>query len=114
MKGLAVIAILLIASVHPQALTKEDSVDWAMNVTIIDDCSCHMLGRCIVGAPATVGSAATHEHKGHRSCYFNAAFRVNKGHYGKVRLDGLKSWFAGDKGDARIGELTFEPSATKE
>ena len=31
-----------------------------------------------------------------------------------VRLDGLKFWFAGDKGDARTVELTFEPSATKE
>ncbi len=39
---------------------------------------------------------------------------MNKGHYGKVRLDGLKFWLAGDKGDAKTGELTFEPSATKE
>jgi hypothetical protein len=39
---------------------------------------------------------------------------VNKGHYGKLKLDGLKFWFAGDKGDARTVELTFEPSATKE
>ena len=31
-----------------------------------------------------------------------------------MRLDGLKFWFAGDKGDARTVELTFEPSATKE
>ena len=64
--------------------------------------------------PLTVGSAATHEHAGHRSCYFNAAFRVNKGHYGKLMLDGVKFWFAGDKGDAKTVELTFEPSATKE
>ena len=42
------------------------------------------------------------------------AFRVNKGHHGKVKLDGLKFWFAGDKGDAKTVELTFEPSATKE
>src|SRR5262245_52889799 len=114
MKGLAVIAMILIASVHAQALTKEGSVDWAMNATIIDGCSCRMLCPCIFGSPATVGSAATHEHTGHRSCYFNAAFRVNKGHHGKVRLDGLKFWFAGDKGDAKTVELTFEPTATRE
>ena len=66
----------------------------------------------IFGSPATVGSAATHEHRGRRSCQFNAAFRINKGHYGEVRLDGLEFWFAGDKGDARTVELTFEPSAT--
>src|SRR5215475_9797878 len=114
MKGHAVIAIILIASVHAQALTKEGSVDWAMNATIIDGCSCRMLCPCIFGSPATVGSAATHEHAGHRSCFFNAAFRVNEGHYGKVKLDGLKFWFAGDKGDAKTVELTFEPAATKE
>jgi hypothetical protein len=99
---------------YASALAKEGSVDWAMNATIIDGCSCRMLCPCIFGSPATVGSAATHEHEGHRSCYFNAAFRVNEGHYGKVRLDGLKFWFAGDKGDAKTVELTFEPSATKE
>jgi Protein of unknown function (DUF1326) len=110
----AVIATILIAIVHAQAPAKEASVDWAVNVTIIDGCSCRMLCPCIFGSPATVGSAATHEHAGHRSCYFNQAFRVNKGHYGKVRLDGVKFWFAGDKGDAKTVELTFEPSATKE
>ena len=102
------------SSVYARALAKEVSVDWAMNATIIDGCSCHMLCPCIFGSPATVGSAATHQHAGHRSCYFNAAFRVNKGHFGKLMLDGVKFWFAGDKGDARTVELTFEPSATGE
>jgi hypothetical protein len=102
------------SSVYAHALVDEGSIDWAMNATIIDGCSCRMLCPCIFGSPATVGSAATHEHAGHRSCYFNAAFRVNKGHHGKVKLDGLKFWFAGDKGDARTVELTFEPSATIE
>src|SRR5262245_54649801 len=109
-----VVAIILVASVYAQVLAKESSVDCALNSTIIDGCSCQMLCPCIFGSPATVGSAATHQHAGHRSCYFNAAFRVNKGHYGKVKLDGLKFWFAGDKGDARTVELTFEPSASKE
>ena len=110
----ALVATLLVAGVHAQALPREGSVDWAMNATIIDGCSCRMLCPCIFGSPATVGSAATHEHSGHRSCFFNMAVRVNKGHYGVVRLDGLKFWFAGDKGDAKTVELTFEPSATKD
>jgi hypothetical protein len=110
----ALVATLLIAGVQTLALAKEDAVDWAMNATIIDGCSCRMLCPCIFGSPATVGSAATHTHEGHRSCYFNQAFRVNKGHYGKVKLDGLKFWFAGDKGDAKTVELTVEPSATRE
>ena len=114
MRSLAFVATLLVASVDAPALAKEGSVDWAMNATIIDGCSCRMLCPCIFGSPATVGSAATHEHAGRRSCNFNAAFRVNKGHYGEVRLDGLEFWFAGDKGDAKTVELTFEPSATEE
>ena len=113
-RGYALVATLLIASVHTPAPAKKGSVDWAMNATIIDGCSCRILCPCIFGSPATVGSAATHEHKRHRACYFNAAFRINKGHYGTVKLDGLKFWFAGDKGDAKTVELTFEPSATKE
>ena len=110
----AVVAIVLVTSVHAKALAKEASVDWAVNATIIDGCSCRMLCPCIFGSPATVGSAATHAHEGHRSCYFNQAFQVNNGHYGKVSLDGMKFWFAGDKGDAKTVELTFEPSATKD
>jgi uncharacterized protein DUF1326 len=114
MRGHAVLATILVAGVYAQALPNEGSVDWAVNATIIDGCSCQMLCPCIFGSPATVGSAATHRHAGRRSCYFNAAFHVNKGHHGRVKLDGLKFWFAGDKGDARIVELTFEPSATEE
>ena len=120
------VATMLIGSVQALALAKEGSIekggsianvgslDWAMNTTIIDGCSCQLLCPCIFGSPATVGSAATHQHAGHRSCFFNAACRVNKGHHGTVRLDGLKFWFAGDKGDAKIVELTFEPSATSD
>ena len=114
MRGPATAAILLVATLHTQALAKERPVDWAVNATIIDGCSCRMLCPCIFGSPATVGSAATHEHHGHRSCFFNAAFRVNQGHYGEVGLEGLELWFAGDKGDARTVELTFEPAATAE
>jgi hypothetical protein len=99
---------------YESAAAMDDNIDWAVNATIIDGCSCRLLCPCIFGSPATVGSAATHEHTGRRSCFFNAAFRVNKGHYGKVGLDNLKFWFAGDKGDARTVELTFEPSATSE
>ena len=114
MRVLAVVATILVASVLAQARAKEGSVDWAVNATIIDGCSCRLLCPCIFGSPATVGSAATHEHSGRRSCFFNMAVRVNKGHYDKVKLDGLKFWFAGDKGDAKTVELTFEPSATKD
>jgi hypothetical protein len=107
-------ATMLVHAVDAQPPARKASTDWAVNATIIDGCSCRMLCPCIFGSPATVGSAASHEHAGHRSCYFNQAFRVNNGHYGTVKLDGLKFWFAGDKGDAKTVELTFEPGATRE
>ena len=114
MRAHAVVATVLVAIVHAQALAKEASVDWAVNATIIDGCSCRMLCPCIFGSTAEVGTVGTHKHHGQTSCYFNAVFRVNKGHYGKNKLDGVKFWFAGDKGDAKTVELTFEPYATKE
>jgi Protein of unknown function (DUF1326) len=85
-----------------------------VNATIIDGCSCRMLCPCIFGSTAEVGTVGTHKHDGKTSCCFNAAFRVHKGNYGRTRLDGMKFWFAGDKGDAKTVELTFEPSATNE
>jgi hypothetical protein len=96
------------------ALARDASVDWALNATIIDGCSCRMLCPCIFGSTAEVGIVGTHKHDGKTSCCFNAAFRVNEGSYGSTKLDGMKFWFAGDKGDAKTVELTFEPSATKE
>jgi hypothetical protein len=53
-------------------------------------------------------------------CRFNNAFRVEKGNYGKTRLDGAMFWIAGDLGaEFTDGEmdwavLTFDPSVTKE
>src|SRR4029434_3838201 len=71
------VAILLVASVHPQVLAKEVAVEWAVNATIIDGCSCQMLCPCIFGSPATVGSAPTHGDAGTRSRYFKHALWVN-------------------------------------
>jgi hypothetical protein len=99
---------------YESAAAMDDNIDWAVNATIIDGCSCRMLCPCIFGSTAEVGISGTHKHQGTTSCFFNAAFRVNRGNHGKTRLDGMKFWFAGDKGDARTVELTFEPSATKE
>jgi hypothetical protein len=112
MRGHILAATLLAASFSTKAFAEEE---WSMNATIIDGCSCRMLCPCIWGSTAEVGTVGTHKHEaGKTSCYFNAAFKVNKGKYGKTKMDGMKFWFAGDKGDAKTVEITFEPSATKE
>jgi hypothetical protein len=56
----------------------------------------------------------------HAFCKFNNAYRVNKGSYGGVKLDGAKFWLAGDLGaEFADGEmdwavLHFDPSVTPE
>jgi hypothetical protein len=64
-------------------------------------------------------------HEGHGSaaghfCLFNNAFKINKGTFGNVKLDGAKFWVSGDLGgDFSMNQLdwavvTFDPSVKKE
>jgi hypothetical protein len=74
--------------------------DWSFNATIIEACSCPMPCPCIFN------SAKPAAHSGHEShgaameyfCRFNRAFKVNKGNFGKTKLEGVKFWMSGDLG----------------
>jgi hypothetical protein len=65
---------------------------------------------------------AGHEEHGmvEHYCRFNMAYKINKGNYGEVKLDGARFWLAGDLGgDFSQGktdwvEVTFDPSVNKE
>ncbi|HZN54481.1 MAG TPA: DUF1326 domain-containing protein [Candidatus Polarisedimenticolaceae bacterium] len=110
----AVALVLAAAQGEPKA-----APDWTMNATIIEACSCPMFCQCYFNSkPAAHGAHAGHG-GGEHFCRFNNAFRVNKGSYGAVSLDGMKFWVAGDlggdfsKGAMDWAVLTFEPSATK-
>jgi hypothetical protein len=93
------------------------AADWAMNATVIEACSCPMFCQCYFNSkPASHGG-----HEGHGAGHFckaNNAYRVNKGHYGAVNLDGAKFWVSGDLGDDfSDGEmdwaiLTFDKALT--
>lgn len=99
---------------------------WAMNATIIEACSCPMFCQCYFTTKPAAHSAAGHGgHAAHGAggehfCKFNNAYRVNRGHFGDVKLDGAKFWLAGDLGDEfSDGEmewavLTFDPSVKPE
>lgn len=69
---------------------------WHLNATIIEACSCPMFCQCYFNS-APSGEHGMHGEGGHY-CRFNNAFKVNKGSYGNVRLDGTKFWVAGDLG----------------
>jgi hypothetical protein len=93
---------------------------WSFDATIIEACSCPMFCQCYFDSkpashpgccpPGTEGSDAP------RYCRFNNAFRVERGRYGDVSLDGARFWIAGDLGgDFSDGEMNwavvhFDPS----
>jgi hypothetical protein len=92
--------------------------EWSMNATAIEACSCPMFCQCYFNAKP----AGHHEHAGaaEHFCRANLAYKVNKGHYGAVSLDGAKFWLANDlggdfsKGEMDWAVLYFDKAMTKE
>ncbi|HYM82224.1 MAG TPA: DUF1326 domain-containing protein [Candidatus Limnocylindria bacterium] len=110
---------------------------WSMNATIIEACSCPMFCQCYF-ATKPAGHAVSAKKEGHdhsknaghahgakageeteHFCRANNVFKVNKGSYGSVKLDGAKFWAAMDLGDdfsdgtMKWAVITFDPSVTK-
>ncbi|HSB12157.1 MAG TPA: DUF1326 domain-containing protein [Blastocatellia bacterium] len=112
------VPILLAISAGSAMAQKPAEQDWSLNATIIEACSCTMFCQCYFNTQPSA-------HEGHGGmaehyCRANFAYKVNKGHFGNVKLDGVKFWLAGDLGgdfgggQAEWVEATFEPSVTKE
>jgi hypothetical protein len=83
---------------------------WAVNATAIEACSCPMFCQCYFNAqPAAHAGGGGHEHHGSAHfCRANLAYKINKGHFGKTRLDGAKFWVATDLGgDFSKGEMDW-------
>ncbi len=95
---------------------EEKSPPWAFNATVIEACSCPAFCQCFFNTQP----AAHHDDHGgvEHFCLFNEAYKVNKGSYGDVNLDGVTFWVAGDAGEDFTQEklgwavLTFDPSVT--
>jgi hypothetical protein len=116
--NLVVLMLCLGAVVYVNPVNADDTKDWSINFTIIEACSCPMFCQCYFNT-----KPASHSHgmgMSEHYCRFNNAYRVNSGHYGDVKLEGVKFWAAGDlgddfgDGDAEWIEITFDPSVTKE
>lgn len=115
----AVFAIVVFSVQLALAAEAAVPIEWAMNATIIEACSCPMFCQCYFDTKP----AAHHDHGSHGKkhfCKFNMAYKINKGHYGATKLDGVNFWFTGDLGDSfgdgeiEFAILTFDPSVTKE
>jgi hypothetical protein len=101
--------------------------EWAINMSNIEACSCHVFCPCyFVGQPSPASAGGGHANHGGGGaaaadayCRFNNAFKVNKGNWGGTKLDGMKFWMAGDLGgDFANGfdwaVVTFEPGTSPE
>ena len=101
------------------AVGQEKKPDWALNATIIEACSCPMFCQCYFNTQPAAHSGHDHGGAPEHFCRANFAYKINRGHYGSVKLDGLKFWLAGDLGEdfSQMNtdwiEATFEPATTK-
>jgi hypothetical protein len=97
------------------------ATEWAVNATAIEACSCPMFCQCYFNSkPAAHGAHGEHGHHGSQHfCRANLAYRINKGHFGRTRLDGAKFWVATDlggdfsKGEMDWGVLYFDKSLSQ-
>jgi hypothetical protein len=128
-KALVLSALLAAMALAPAVLAQHQHADkpkgeaWSMNATIIEACSCPMFCQCYFAPePAAHAAASTdgHDHGAEHFCRANNVFRVNKGTYGKTKLDGAKFWIGMDLGDnfadgvMKWAVVHFDPSVTKE
>src|SRR5262245_4728073 len=109
--AVAAVAVVAVVGAAPAAQAPE----WAVNATVIEACSCPMFCQCYFNdKPAGHHTAEGHKH----FCKGNLAWRINSGHNGKVALDGVKFWLAGDLGGdfttgmGEWGVVTFDKATT--
>ena len=114
------IGLLAFSSAGTTTASAKPGPEWSINATLIEACSCPMFCQCYF-ATKPAGHAGHHaDGDQEHYCRFNIVYRVNRGTYGSVKLDGAKFWLAGDLGgDFSMGqtdwvEVTFDPSVTKE
>jgi len=120
MRFVALVLLALAATAALVAVSGADKakVDWSINATAIEACSCTMFCPCYFNTKPS----AHHQHGGAEEhfCRANLAYKVNKGHYGAVKLDGMKFWIANDLGgDFSQGQmdwavLYFDKAMTQE
>ncbi len=105
---LSLLAVFLVAFALPVKPSHEGGGKWSMNATIIEACSCPMFCQCYFNSkPAAHGAHAGHG-EGKHFCKFSNAFKVNTGHHGDVKLDGVKFWISGDLGgDFSKGQMDW-------
>jgi len=122
MKTLALVsAVALALTVSNDAAMSKDAAapQWSMNASVIEACSCPMFCTCYFGSGHPAGHHDASAHAEEHFCRFNNAYKVNKGVYNGVKLDGAKFWVGGDlggdfsKGQMDWAVVTFDKATTQ-
>jgi hypothetical protein len=86
-----VFVLALILLVGTKVSSPAPKNDFDITASYIEACSCDMFCPCYFNTHSTA-----HEHA--HFCRANLVFRVDKGHYKDVKLDGAKVWVSNDLG----------------
>jgi len=114
--GILAVVAVVVSPEPAEAQASQGAPDWSLNATIIEACSCPMFCQCYF---ATEPAAHHHEGGSKHFCRANLAYKVNRGHHGEVKLDGVKFWVASDlggdfsKGQVDWAVMYFDKAMTK-
>src|SRR5579859_6436095 len=104
----SVVAVTVLVVGFLRTAVAQSGQTWSIKADYIEACSCHLFCSCYFNTGP----------EGGMKCEFNNAVKVQEGHVGDVKVDGLKFWISGDLGgDFTKGMkgaiITVEPGTSK-
>ncbi len=95
----SLIAPRLIAATAPSDTRRAADAEWSLEIAVMESCSCRVFCQCFfTSLPLPPDAHADHSPVAEHACLFNQAYRVVKGHYRNLSLDGAQFWYTGDAG----------------
>ncbi len=101
--------VVAVAQMSGKGKASAGKPGWSFSAKIIEACSCRLMCPCYFN-----------DTPDKHFCQFNNALNVQSGHYGDVKLAGVKFWVSGDLSD-NFGDgtglwaaFTFDPATTQE
>src|SRR5215470_8597305 len=92
--ALLVVSIGFLLLSGTSASSSASSNDFAITSTYIEACSCDMFCPCYFNTHSTNHMGMGEHHAEEHFCRGNLVFKVDKGHYKDVSLDGAKVWLS--------------------
>ena len=95
--AVSVLSIGLIA-LSGSGASSTSKPDFDITATYIEACSCDMFCPCYFNTRSTNHTGMGEHHMEEHFCRANLVFKVDKGYYKDVKLDGAKVWLSSDLG----------------